>query len=92
MNHFGVAITHSPDDLRVRLLGSLRLMMTVSSNTSDSAILREWFLELGEPFSTVLFHLLRKPFEDVKIATLELLECLFKLHNWSIDLFNKVEE
>lgn len=91
MNHFGVVITHSPDDLRVRLIGSLSLMMSESFNDNDSKILHNWFLELGDPFPTVLLHLLQKPFEDVKIATLELLKTLFRFHSWSIDLFNKVE-
>lgn len=91
MNHFGVVITHSPDDLRICLLSSLCIIMSQSFNENDSKILYNWFLELGEPFPTVLLQLLKKPFEDIKIATLELLKILFSLHDWSINIFNKVK-
>lgn len=89
MNHFGVVIASSPEDLRVRLLSSLKLMMNESQCEADSHVLEHWFSELGEPFPTLIFHFLRKPFDDVKVASLQLLEVLFQ-YDWSIKRFATV--
>uniref|UniRef100_A0A915CY30 26S proteasome non-ATPase regulatory subunit 5 n=1 Tax=Ditylenchus dipsaci TaxID=166011 RepID=A0A915CY30_9BILA len=90
MNHFGVAIGIAPDELRTRHIDSLKTMLTGCQNSNDSNILLEWFKELGEPFPTMVYNFLRKPFEDLKISCLELLIAMVKLHTWAFNQFARV--
>jgi len=83
MNHFGVSIATGTEDLRVRQLKSIQLMMSHCESDNDSNILHSWWKELGEPFPSMLLSFLRQPLEGPKIAVLELLLALFSRHRWA---------
>ncbi|KAI1729276.1 proteasome non-ATPase 26S subunit domain-containing protein [Ditylenchus destructor] len=91
MNHFGVAIGIAPDEMRVRHLHSLKMMMSASQNETDSEILNVWFKELGDPFPNIIYAFMKKPFEDLNLACWDLLLALLQHHKWALPPFCRVE-
>jgi len=83
MNHFGVSIATGTEEMRVRMLQALQLMMSHCESDNDSDILHSWWKELGEPFPSLLLSFLRQPLESTKAAVLELLVALFSKHRWA---------
>ncbi|KHN71896.1 26S proteasome non-ATPase regulatory subunit 5 [Toxocara canis] len=88
MNAFGAAICSGPLELRVRHLDALTMMIRPSNppNKEVSEIVRCWFVELGEPFPSLVLSYASKPFPEMQMATLKLFDQLFH-YEWAIKTF-----
>ncbi|CAJ0932697.1 unnamed protein product, partial [Mesorhabditis belari] len=68
--HFGVACVTGPVDLRARHLDALATLFGEPATKQNENISRRYFGWLGEPFPKLLFDVLQKPFDNMRLATL----------------------
>ncbi|XP_063718421.1 26S proteasome non-ATPase regulatory subunit 5-like [Symsagittifera roscoffensis] len=90
--HLAGSLCHSTDtNQRVNGLLVAADLFHVEPDSSDnneiSSILKEWWMNLGLTWNYLLEQL-HKPFEDVQIATHNLLANLLPYHDWVLQSFN----
>ncbi|CAJ0568586.1 unnamed protein product, partial [Mesorhabditis spiculigera] len=76
IEHFAVAVSNGPVDLRVRHLEAWTLLFVQHPPKADEAVAKRWFEWLGQPFTRLFFGYLQQPFENMRRAAFTALHAL----------------